>query len=266
MSDTVPMYGFGGGGGGGLNFKVVGGTTQPTKPTENTIWVNTSVNIASWAFSATEPASPKEGMVWISTGTTSTVEFNALKKNSIQVYPLYAKQYISGAWVSKAAKSYQGGEWQHWFRYIYNAGDEYNDITGGWTSSGYTWDNGSTSFAIKSPTKNADNMLFTGTAGSSGTLPGIGTENAIDLSNVSILEVDVNVIATSSDGSSTFYLAVMRTKNFSAGLVAHVGGGNGTGEKTLQLDVSKLSGSYYIGASMSFGNTNRAELYRIRMA
>ena len=255
----------GGGGGAALNFKVVPGLTQPESSSENTIWVKTE-RIGAWYFSATQPENMQEWDVWFPIGTTSHVEFNALKKNAIQVYPLSAKQYVDGAWVDKTAKSYQGGEWQHWFRYIYNAGDECNDITGGWTSSGYTWNNGSTSITIKSPTKNADNILFTGTAGGSGNLPGIGTENAIDLTNVSILEVDVNVIATSSNGSSTFYLAVMSTKNFSSEFVASVGGGNGTGEKTLQLDVSKLSGSYYIGASMSFGSTNKVELYRIRMA
>lgn len=31
--------------GAGVNFKVVGGVTQPTDPSENTIWVNTSVDI-----------------------------------------------------------------------------------------------------------------------------------------------------------------------------------------------------------------------------
>lgn len=260
----------GGGGGASLNFDVKAYATEAellaANPKENTIGIISTTEITSWVIDANQPEELTEGMVWISVGTSSTIEFNALKKNGIQVYPIYAKQYVDGAWVNKTAKSYQGGEWQHWFHYIYNAGDECNDITGGWTSSGYTWNNGSTSITIKAPTKNADNILFAGTAGGSGNLPGIGTANAIDLTNVSILEVDVNVIATSSNGSSTFYLAVMSTKNFSSGLVASVDGGNGTGEKTLQLDVSKLSGSYYIGASMSFGITNKVELYRIRMA
>ena len=82
----------GGCGSGGLNFKVVGGTSQPTNPKENTIWVNTSTTITGYVFSAAEPAAPEEGMVWITTGTSSTVEFNALKKNGIQVYPISAKQ------------------------------------------------------------------------------------------------------------------------------------------------------------------------------
>lgn len=114
MSDMVPMYGFGCGGGGGLNFKVVGGTTQPTNHTENTIWVNTSVSITDWVINATEPTAPKEGMVWITTDKSSSAEFNALKKNGIMVYPISAKQYIGGAWVGVTAKSYQGGEWVDW--------------------------------------------------------------------------------------------------------------------------------------------------------
>ena len=36
------------GGGGGLNLKVVGGTTQPTNPRENTIWVNTTTAITGY--------------------------------------------------------------------------------------------------------------------------------------------------------------------------------------------------------------------------
>ena len=45
----------GAGGGTPLNFKVVGGTSAPSNPKENTIWVNTSTAITSWDFSATEP-------------------------------------------------------------------------------------------------------------------------------------------------------------------------------------------------------------------
>lgn len=39
--------------GDGLNFEVVGGTTQPANPKENTIWINTDVEITRWYFSAT---------------------------------------------------------------------------------------------------------------------------------------------------------------------------------------------------------------------
>lgn len=43
------------GGGAGLNFKVVGGTSAPASPKENTIWVNTDDEITGWVFSTKRP-------------------------------------------------------------------------------------------------------------------------------------------------------------------------------------------------------------------
>lgn len=101
-----------------LNFEVVGGTNQPSNPVENTIWVNTSTAISRWAFSSESPSNPISGMVWILIGTSSTVEFNALTDNVGKVYPLSAKQYVSGSWVDKTAKTYQGGVWKEWIEVI----------------------------------------------------------------------------------------------------------------------------------------------------
>jgi hypothetical protein len=101
----------GAGGGASLNFKVVGGTAAPASPKENTIWVNTDAEIASWVFSAAEPETPAAGMVWITTDKKSTAPFNALKKNDITLCPVAASQYVNGAWVEKTAKCYKSGEW-----------------------------------------------------------------------------------------------------------------------------------------------------------
>ena len=102
------------GGAAGLNFEVFGGTSKPTNPKENTIWVNTDTDISEWVFSFEQPKNPVEGMVWFQTGTSAATAFNALKKNSVMVYPLYAKQYVDGAWVDRTAKSYQNGDWVEW--------------------------------------------------------------------------------------------------------------------------------------------------------
>lgn len=115
-----------GGGGAGLNFKVVGGTTQPTNPKENTIWVNTSASITEWAFSVSAPANPTAGMVWFGIGLSSEVSFNALKKNQIHVYPISAKQYISGKWTDKTAKTYKNSAWRDWSQILLPS----NDILG----------------------------------------------------------------------------------------------------------------------------------------
>lgn len=142
MGNTF-LHGKGGGGSAGLNFKVVGGITEPSSPSENTIWVNTDTKITSWLFSATEPELSSEGVTWIITGTSTTVEFNAVKKNSIQVYPVSVKQYINGTWVDKTAKSYQDGAWNDWWNgELYADGNEFVPITGGWvgTPKGFSVD------------------------------------------------------------------------------------------------------------------------------
>ena len=106
-----------------MNFRVIGGTSQPSSPKENDIWVNTSTAITSWVFSSTQPSNPTNGMVWFSTGTSSTVAFNALKENEIQLYPVLAKQYVSGAWNDVAAKSYRDGAFVAWrIGYVFRDG------------------------------------------------------------------------------------------------------------------------------------------------
>lgn len=108
------------GGGSELSFDVVGGTTQPTGKA-NRIWVNTSDTITSWIFHPTQPTAI-EGRVWFKTDTVSDTAFNAIKKNSIWVYPIGCKQVISGAWVDKPAKTYQNGAWADWRKYLFRSG------------------------------------------------------------------------------------------------------------------------------------------------
>lgn len=120
-------------GGANLNYKIVGGTTQPTSAKENTIWVNTSTSISSHVFSATQPENPVEGMVWFQTGTNSGAAFNALKKNCIEVYPTGCKQYVVDTWVTKTAKTCMNGNWVDWWNgELYDSGNEYSVQTGGW--------------------------------------------------------------------------------------------------------------------------------------
>jgi hypothetical protein len=164
----------GGGGGGGLNFKVIC-NPQPSTAKENTIWIDTDT-ITSWIFSATEPSPAEPGMVWFTIGTSSTVEFNALKKNGIQVYPIFAKQYVNGAWVDKTAKIYQGSKWVELLSDIFliSKGNLHEDVTGGW-STGWVF------------TKQADGSYFLQRT-SQGYEP-LVTKNEIDFTRHSTLRL-----------------------------------------------------------------------------
>jgi hypothetical protein len=92
-----------------LNFSVVGGTEEPSNPTENMIWVNTDTEITKVVFRSVEPSNPVDGMVYIYTSSNSNVSFDRIIINGIgvdEIYPISVKQYISGTWMDKTAKSY----------------------------------------------------------------------------------------------------------------------------------------------------------------
>lgn len=118
MSD-VALEGFGGGGGASLNFKVKDYATEEllmaATGKDNEIGIITSTPMTGWHFAAEQPEM-QPGEVWISTGTASPVAFDALKKNTVMVYPISAKQMQNGTLVDVTAKSWQNGHWVEWIQ------------------------------------------------------------------------------------------------------------------------------------------------------
>ena len=196
-----------GGGGAALNFKVVG-NPQPEAPRENTIWVNTDVPIGAWYFSATQPENLNEGDVWFPTGTSSPVEFNALKKNGIQVYPLYAMQYVGGACVDVEAEIYQGGAWVDWWNGdFYKNGNTFDAHTGGLKLYPYKSSTAGSNPVEMTYTNENGVVSVSGGAGSAA----LYVENPIDASKWSKVVIDV----ISRTGTSDFInmMAVDRKAN-----------------------------------------------------
>ena len=239
------------GGGGGLNFQVIGGTTAPSNPKENTIWVDTDVEITGWDFSAAEPANPAEGMVWFSVGTASTVAFNALKKNSVMVYPLSAKQYVGGAWVDKTAKSYRGGAWVAWWNgQLYDRGNTYTSVTGGYSAYG----DGTIL------TENADHLYIESTGPS-----GVYNNTPVDMAKYST----ITFVWTCVRGGIDVRFQVRSDK--STGGSGWAAGTTITGpdekQYTTTLDISSLSGSYYVGIGrFSSGGPAKIKIHSIIMS
>ena len=216
-------------GGAGLNFNVVGGTAQPTSPKENTVWVNTATGISSWVFSATQPSSPSAGMVWFQAGTSAPASFNALKKNNITVYPNGCKQYVSGAWQSKTAKTYQGGTWKEWATYLFKEGSGKQV-----PFTVANMDNGSVNIGN-------DYIYMYAPSGGYGE-KSFYTTNKVDLTNVKTilfdLKVDVGDV-TVGVGSQINATTAPQTASTKVGACAR---------KLVSVDVSSLTGSYYVGA------------------
>lgn len=247
------MTGGGGGSSAALNFKVVGGTTEPTSLSENMIWVNTDAEITNWFFSAEEPESPTEGMVWFSTGTTSLIEFNALKKNGIMVYPMSTKQYIGGAWVDVTAKTYQNGAWVDTGLYLVQSGVDITSLTGGWQDA--TWGQSVSDWVYPTPTF-SDGAMSISYSGSKLGCWGKSTINGIDLTDIKSIVITCDATAkgnsySTSGMNATISMYVAESPSSApAARLDIVAKGSESG--TLTLDVSSLTGEYYIGF-FSFG-------------
>lgn len=107
----------------------------PTTATENTVAIITSTAITGYVFTNSTPSNPKEGLVWITVGSGSPGEIDLTEKNNLSIYPMFAKQYVSGAWVQKIAKTFVDGVWESWlWTHVYNQGDICEALTGGWTT------------------------------------------------------------------------------------------------------------------------------------
>lgn len=249
------MYGFGEGGGAALNFKVVPGLTQPGTAAEKTIWVKTE-KIGAWYFSATQPEGMKEWDVWISTGTSSQVEFNALKKNGIQVYPISAKQYVNGVWVDKTVKTYQGGKWVEWWDgYYFKEGR--GSSVGKWSAVQQSGITHNLNYATIS-----DNYIgFTWGAQTYTDL--VVQSPPIDVSDIKTLFID----ALFASRTSLFTLGLTKEKLTYSNSpdiqwVAKVSSTEHR-RKTLSLDVSTLYGRCYITVLAVDGPNNHGYVYNV---
>ena len=252
MSTAVPMYGFGGGGGAPLNFKVVP-NPQPDTAKENTIWVDTD-RINNYYFSATQPENMVNYDVWFPVGTSSTVEFNALKKNGIQVYPISAKQYVSGVLRDVVAKSYQGGGWVEWWNGItyYSAGNEYIPYTGGWEV--YKTSKGS---ITKTESGIVADMKTTASQNTTGY---VYTKNKIDVSKKNKITVNSGWRTSIGGSASEAFIALINgsTDRVDNNAVA-------IAKNADALDVSTVSGEYCVAVGcMLWGLDNVSVKFDIK--
>lgn len=238
------------GGGQPLNFKVVGGTAAPAAPAENTVWVNTDAQITSWAFAPAQPESPAGGMVWIATGTNSTLAFNALKKNSIMVYPQSARQYVGGAWVSKEAQIFQGGSWISTIPYLYRSGDGCEALTGGWQARAWA---ASSYFTAAAPTltRNSANMVGSLTGAANALRSGV-VECIRDIDLTGYDSIKIECSATGWSGSTVegvVFCVCDRTGTYILDRIPArldiIPAGTGSASRAVrELDVSNVTGTW----------------------
>lgn len=267
MSLTVPLYGFGSGGA-GLNFDVkdyrTEGELQAAGGKENRIGVITSIPMTGWRFDANQPEDLQEGEVWISTSPFSPIKFNALKKNGVQVYPISAKQYVNGALENVDAKIFQNGEWWGFFAYIVKNGIIYRH---GFSKRLRA------DVDVISVSQQGGYLLVENTS-VNGNTAGLTTDEKVDLTEVKTIVIDIDAINAGTAAKNAAFkgisLLVLNKSGVSSAdaqysAVVSYKITAETGRQTLTLDVSSLSGSYYIGLGLGYvsndGPGNSAKVY-----
>lgn len=129
--------------------------------------------------------------------------------------------------------------------WLYRNGDEYEDITGGWTSSGYT----NNSVTMQGGEKRSNSLYFVNTG--TDNYVGFGTDNTVNLNSVNFIKVEV------VSGSFGGYDALLLTKSktnyaVSANEVKEL---RLTDTGTFALDVSEITTSVYIMLRCGAGTT-----------
>lgn len=253
------------GGGAALNFRVIGGTAQPSSAADNTIWVNTSEKITSWMFSFAEPAAPEEGMVWITLATTGVIGLNALKRNGIELHPISASQYIGGAWQIVTAMIWQDGAWTEWWDgYLYKPGDECTAVGGEWISEAVPI-SASGDASVRTITKGADSLSVAGVGGK-GTI--IRKTDPITLTGKKTLEFEgelYNPASTSPEYWASICIWTSIGTHYQQNVAAVYHQKSGTSSGTITLDISSLDpGDYYVGFGLYGGSTLKMTALRVK--
>ena len=121
---------------------------------------------------------------------------------------------------------------------LYDSGEEYSDITGGW--SGFACYSGTSKGTF---TKNSSSIYIKSNGSKGAQSIAAAPANKIDITDISTLKVNVTSFNVQSEYRSYFILSSSRNTSSVNNSVA-TKEITGTGE--IALDVSGLSGSYYV--------------------
>lgn len=236
------------GGGTSLNFAVKAYDSEAelltATPKENTIGIVTETQISSWIFKANEPETLNAGMIWITVDISGEIEFNALKKNAIQICPVSVLQYIDNEWTSRIAKIYINGTWVDLSKpavTLYDNGTHYVQFNA-------TYDNS------RNAAEKNGYLIVTPQAGSWGAWT---TADPVDIKGYRKLTANVRRVAGTIN---TLWLGLVKDPTSTTPDAIIDFKTNEAYEGYCETLLQGLSGSYYVKMYMKFGSGNEGEL------
>ena len=237
-----------------LRYRVFGGTTPPANPIEYDFYVKTTTPISSYEMNYWTNVLPTwtmtNGHVYIvSDAWTDNQIINLVKDNNLSLLfvPRWCWQYINGTWYQMEAYVYKNGGWVKfsdyrdtppWSGTLFYNGDQYTDITGGWTGA-------------NSYNPNLSATLYSGTIT-------ISTASAVDLSGFSTLKFMGSGNGANSGGT---YSAKCKIVNESGVEVASV---DFQSNGTYAVSVAALSGKHcvrFVAAGSRGNNLNISKVW-----
>ena len=236
-----------------LRYRVFGGTTPPANPIEYDFYVKTTTPISSYEMNYWTNVLPTwtmtNGHVYIVSDTwTDNQVINLVKENNrnLLFVPRWCWQYINGTWYQMEAYVYKNGGWAKFSDYRYTPpwsgtlfynGDQYTDITGGWTGA-------------NSYNPNLSATLYSGTIT-------ISTASAVDMSRFSTLKFTGSGNGANSGGA---YSAKCKIFNESG---AEVASRDFQNNNTYAMSVAALSGKHYVRFTASGSRGNNLNISKV---
>ena len=218
-----------------LRYRVYGGTTPPASPREYDFYIKTTTPITAFELNSWTNAQPTwfvgNGHVYIVSEVWNTDSINLVKDGngiSLPFLPKWCWKQINGQWYQMEAYFYRGGwvkfsdykDTPPWSGTLFYNGDQYTDITGGWTGA-------------DSYSPNLRATLYSGTIT-------VSTASAVDLSGFSTLKFMGSGNGANSGGT---YSAKCKIVNESGVEVASV---DFQSNGTYAVSVAALSGKHYV--------------------
>lgn len=214
-----------GNGSAGAGLTIVSGLTEPVKPKENMIWVKSDKAGKKYVFAEDAPEAPAEGLIWFSaTGDGIITQANVYGDgvwNRVDAY-----MYLSGAWVHIASAVV----------YLYNKGDTCDAVSGGWEAARWYINSGATG-SVPGLTY-GDSSLTVRYTGGEGLLE---TRASVNLDKIR------KVCAVISGNTSTNSYLAVSTGSGERGFPPNQKASKSLFNGTVELDVSALSGNYFVG-------------------
>ena len=231
--------------------KVYGGTTAPANPKNGDFWIYTSGTITgvewnSWTHSV--PGwSMTDGFAYIVSGGYNgdiVVDLSAVRNGLHYFCPNDCYMQHGGKWYRETAYVYRNNAWvqfstwaQSWDGTLFDNGNQYTDITGGWTGA-------------NSYSPNLTATLYSGTIT-------ISTASAVDMSRFSTLKFTGSGNGANSGGA---YSAKCKIFNESG---AEVASRDFQNNNTYAMSVSALSGKYYVRFTASGSRGNNLNISKV---